>query len=72
MSKVSIQHELLRHMRTDEAANYLRLSRSTLEKMRLSGDGPPFIKSGKRIVLYKTEDLEQWLESRKVQSTSEA
>ena len=71
MEKDSTQHEMLRHMRTDEAANFLRLSRSTLEKMRLSGDGPPFIKSGKRIVLYKLVDLEQWLEGRKVKSTSE-
>ncbi len=71
MSNSTIQPEMLRHMRTDEAANYLRLSRSTLEKLRLSGMGPPYIKSGQRIVIYKLEDLDGWLEGRKHLSTSE-
>jgi predicted DNA-binding transcriptional regulator AlpA len=58
-------------LRAPEAANYLRLSTSTLAKMRLRGDGPRYIKSGPRIVVYERQHLDDWLTSRVRNSTSE-
>ena len=58
------------HLRTQDAADYLGLSKSTLEKYRLSGGGPQFIKMGKAIA-YKAEDLDAWVGARKRNSTSE-
>jgi len=54
-----------------EAARELRLSERTLERLRLTGDGPKFIKAGRR-VLYEYADLAAWIASRARSSTSEA
>ena len=59
-------------LRAPAAAEYLRLSTSTLAKMRLRGDGPPFFKAGARIVLYDLAELETWLAGRRRVSTSSA
>jgi predicted DNA-binding transcriptional regulator AlpA len=61
-----------RKLRAPAAAGYLGLSTSTLAKMRLRGDGPPYSKVGSRIVVYDRADLETWLAGRKRYSTSEA
>lgn len=58
-------------LRPPAAADYLGLSASTLAKMRVRGDGPPYSKAGSRIVVYDINDLDQWLDARKVRSTSE-
>ena len=54
-----------------QAANYLCVSGSTLAKWRITGAGPAYVKSGPRVVLYRQCDLEAWLASRIVQSTSQ-
>jgi excisionase family DNA binding protein len=54
-----------------EAADHLRLSERTLKRWRVSGSGPAFVKLGRR-VLYRKLDLEEWIASRVVHSTSEA
>ena len=56
---------------TAEAAEELRLSERTLERMRLTGLGPVYIKAGRR-VLYRQADLENWVASQVRASTSEA
>ena len=66
-----IDMDIQRKLRAPEAAVYLGLSASTLAKMRLRGDGPPYLKAGKRIVLYDTQDLEAWLATRRRMSTSD-
>ena len=43
-----------------EAADALRLSERTLERLRLTGLGPAFVKAGRR-VLYRQADLETWV-----------
>jgi len=53
-----------------EAALYARLSASTLAKLRMSGEGPEYIKAGAK-VLYERTALEAWLHMRCRQSTSE-
>ena len=54
-----------------EAARLLRLSERTLERLRLSGGGPLYVKCG-RSVRYRAHDLEAWISARVVSSTSEA
>jgi excisionase family DNA binding protein len=54
---------------TNEAADLLRVSRQSLAKWRVSGDGPPYLKLGRR-VLYRSDDLESWLGARRRRSTS--
>lgn len=58
-------------MRPPAAARYLGLSESTLAKMRLRGDGPPYYKLGKRAVAYMRPELAEWAAKRRRQSTSE-
>ena len=60
------------NLRAPEAASYLGFSASTLAKMRLRGDGPPYSKAGPRIVVYDVHDLDNWLAARRRLSTSEA
>jgi excisionase family DNA binding protein len=54
-----------------EAADYLRLSIRTLERLRCSGFGPKFIRCGRRSIRYQQSDLDAWIASRVVRSTSE-
>ena len=53
-----------------EAADFLRLSKATLDAWRTAGKGPRFIKAGKR-VLYDSRDLDRWLEAHKQNSTAD-
>ena len=59
-------------MRTPEASRYLGISESTLNKTRLTGNGPPFVKVTPRAVAYRKADLDAWLEARLCQSTSDS
>ena len=54
---------------TKEAASYLRLSHRTLEGLRVRGGGPPFHKLGRRLVVYKLEDLKAWAASGRQENT---
>jgi excisionase family DNA binding protein len=55
---------------TVEAADYVRLKKPTLERFRLTGEGPRFYKLG-GAVRYRRHDLDAWLETRAIRSTSE-
>ncbi len=54
-----------------EAAKSLRLSQRTLERLRVAGTGPSFVKAGRR-VLYRATALESWADARTFRSTAEA
>lgn len=56
---------------TAEAAAYVGLAKSTLEKLRIYGDGPVYLKYGKA-VRYLLEDLEVWRARRRAANTSVA
>lgn len=57
---------------TAEAAKYVGLAKSTLEKMRVYGGGPPFLTlGGSTVVRYLIEDLDAWMVARRSASTSE-
>lgn len=53
---------------TREAASRLRLSRKTLANLRVGGGGPDFLKLGGR-VFYEAEELELFLEVRRMSTT---
>lgn len=55
---------------TPEAAHYLGLAVSTLNKWRCHGGGPEFLKLG-RAVRYRQDDLDRFLETRMFRSTAE-
>jgi hypothetical protein len=55
---------------TRDAARVLSLSPRTLERLRLSGDGPRYCKL-RRSVRYRQCDLDAWLSRNAVASTSE-
>lgn len=62
------------YLTTIEAAAVLRLSPKTLERMRVDGSGPVFLKAGPGLrarVLYRRSDLVEWLEGFTYGSTSE-
>ena len=61
------QHRL----RTPEAARYVGLSPSTMEKARLTGTGPQYAKLGKAVV-YAIDDLDAWVTAGLRSSTSDA
>lgn len=59
-----------------EAARFLGgdanpISTRTLQRMRLAGDGPPYLKLG-RLVRYRESDLRAWLDGRARNSTAQA
>lgn len=55
---------------TDGAAAVLGVSPRTLEYLRVQGDGPRFVKIGRR-VKYRAGDLTAYLEARTRQSTAD-
>lgn len=54
----------------DAAASYTGLSVSTLNKLRVFGGGPVFLKLGRRVA-YDIADLDRWLETKRRRSTSD-
>jgi predicted DNA-binding transcriptional regulator AlpA len=59
-----------RLLRTPEAARFLSLSHRTLEKHRIYGTGPAYLKIGGRVV-YRIADLEAWAARGLRKSTSD-
>ena len=53
-----------------EVAELLHLSQRTVERLRLRGDGPRFVKASRR-VLYRRSDVETWTADRTFGSTAE-
>jgi hypothetical protein len=56
---------------TVEAAGRLGVSASYLNKLRVTGGGPPFVKIGARVA-YDPADLATWLDAQKRTSTGHA
>jgi excisionase family DNA binding protein len=55
----------------EEAAVRLKISKHTLNRWRVTGEGPPFIKYGPRLVRYVESVLDEWARNRIRASTSE-
>ncbi len=59
------------YLRTPQAAAYLGISTSTLERGRVDGSGPKFRQLGSRIIAYAVTDLDEWANQQVLSSTSE-
>lgn len=59
------------YLTTEAAAARLCVSPTTLERLRVRGDGPPFIAVSLRRIVYEREALDAWARSRAVQSARE-
>jgi predicted DNA-binding transcriptional regulator AlpA len=59
----------MRYLKTPDAAVYLGMGASTLERLRVQGSGPRFHKLGSKSVRYLVDDLDTW--ARPATSTSE-
>ena len=57
---------------TCDLAEILGVSSRTLEGWRVRGDGPAFLRLGRRRVAYRWSDIQAWLDSRVATSTSQA
>jgi len=58
------------YMTTPEAAIYLRLAESTLQKLRVTKGGPTFCKLGARVV-YRKSSLDEWASQHVCKSTAD-
>lgn len=59
------------YLTESDLAERLHISPRTIQRQRLEGTGPKFVKAGRR-VLYRLSDIEAWLKSRTFGSTSES
>ena len=71
MTKIEASEPEKPFLNTVEAASWLRLTKNTLEKMRVNGRGPIYRKHG-RYVRYHIEDLVEYSQASKRRSTSDA
>jgi predicted DNA-binding transcriptional regulator AlpA len=59
-------------LNTEQAANYLGMSKAFLERDRWAGAKVPYVQMGSRAVRYRISALEEYIESRIRTSTSQA
>ena len=60
----------LTFMNVEEAAKYIRVSKSTLDKWRGQGIGPAWCSTGKRVV-YERKDLDAYIQAGKIQTADQ-
>jgi len=65
-----VQQQTEEFLTSKQAAAYLRVSKSYLDKLRVYGGGPRFLRFGRKI-LYRRSELNLWAEERCFGSTSE-
>ncbi len=56
---------------TRQSAEHLNVSKSYLDKFRVYGGGPEFVRLSKRKILYRQSALDRWAKERQFSSTSE-
>jgi len=52
-------------IRRSDLSKYLPVATQTWARWACSGEGPPFIKVGRRLVAYRAGDLREWLRSQR-------
>ncbi len=50
----------------EQAAEFLGLTKKALEHLKRQGEGPPFIYINRSNVRFRPEDIDAWLESKRV------
>ena len=59
-------------IRRADLPRYIPVAVQTLARWAVEGQGPPFIKVGRRIVAYRAGDLRAWLQGQVRQNTINA
>jgi hypothetical protein len=54
-----------RNLTPEQAAERIGLSYGRLAKLRMTGEGPAFLKIGRKI-MYRPDDIERWLDSKRL------
>lgn len=71
MAAPAEQLDHYRQLATPAAADFLGVHPRTLEKFRLTGDGPRYVEVSKRCIRYRICDLIAWQEARLRRSTGD-
>lgn len=58
-------------IRRQDVPRYIPVQAQTWARWASEGEGPPFVKLGKRLVAYRSGDLRQWLKNQVRQNTIE-
>lgn len=58
------------YLRVPQAADYLGLSKSALDKFRCYGGGPAYAKLGSTVV-YQQADLDAWVAARRIEPAND-
>lgn len=66
---MSLTHQTTTRLTVEGAAEYIGVSKSFLDKQRITGSGPVYLKIG-RLIAYDVADIDDWLRSRRRTSTS--
>ena len=59
-------------IRRADLSKYLPIAPQTAARWAVEGQGPQFVKVGRRLVAYRAGDLREWLQGRVRHNTSEA
>lgn len=59
----------MKNLRVPQAADYLGISKSLLDKLRCYGGGPAYAKLGASVI-YSIDDLDRWISSKRVDTNS--
>lgn len=59
------------YLTVKEAAQYLRVSPQTLDKLRHYGGGPEFIRIGARTIRYDRAALDAWMNARRASAVAD-
>jgi predicted DNA-binding transcriptional regulator AlpA len=54
---------------TQQAAEYLGMKKAYLQRLRMTGEGPEYLRISPRRVLYTMDDITRWLEAQRRRST---
>lgn len=58
------------NMRVRQAAEYVGVSKSLLDKLRCYGGGPAYAKLGTSVI-YNTDDLDDWIAARRIEPAND-
>jgi len=56
---------------TEQAAAWLGVTKRFLEASRLKGGGPVYVRLSRNLVRYRLEDLQEWVQERIRENTSQ-
>lgn len=59
------------YLTVKEAAQYLRVSSQTLDKLRHYGGGPEFVRISARCIRYERAALDAWMTSRRASAVAD-